>query len=119
MQIDLSYMGLDTEDEATGNELLRRPRHSGSVALGYRSGNTMTQVVVAHKGVRDDVTDLFPFGTVRNDAYTTVDLTMHYQLGALRPYVKLENLTDERYEEVFGYASGRRRAIVGLRYTIR
>jgi vitamin B12 transporter len=118
-QLDLSYTWLDTEDEATGNELLRRPRHSGSVAVGYRSGNTTTQVVVAHKGVRDDVTDLFPFGTVRNDAFTTVDVTMHYQLGSLRPYVKLENLTDEAYEEVFGYASGRRRAIVGVRYSIR
>lgn len=119
MQVDFSYTWLDTEDEATGDELLRRPRHSGSIALGYQAGNTTTQVVVAHKGVRDDVTDLLPFGTVRNDAFTTVDLTVHYHLGGLSPYVKLENVTDEKYEEVFGYASGRRRAIVGVRYSIR
>jgi vitamin B12 transporter len=119
LQLDASYTYLDTEDEATGDELPRRPRHSGSIALGYETGSLTTQLVVAHKGVRDDVTDLFPFGTVRNDAYTTVDLTLHYQSGSLRPYVKLENLTDEKYEETFGYASARRRAVVGVRYTMR
>ncbi|HKR62563.1 MAG TPA: TonB-dependent receptor, partial [Thermoanaerobaculia bacterium] len=119
LQLDLSYTWLDTEDEATGEELLRRPRHSGSIAIGYDAASYAAQLVVAHKGVREDVTDLFPFGTVRNDAFTTVDLTLHYQLGALRPYIKLENLTDEKYEEVFGYPSGRRRAIVGVRYAIR
>ncbi len=119
LQLDLSYTWLDTEDEATGQELLRRPRHSGSIAIGYDAARYSAQLVVAHKGVRDDVTDLFPFGTVRNDAFTTLDVTVHYQVGALRPFVKLENLTDEKYEEVFGYPSGRRRAIVGVRYSIK
>jgi vitamin B12 transporter len=119
MQLDLSYTWLDTEDKATGEDLLRRPRHSGSVAIGYDATAYSAQLVIAYKGVRNDVTDLFPFGTVRNDAFTTADLTVHYQLGTLRPYVKLENLTDEKYEEVFGYPSGRRRAIVGVRYAIR
>ena len=119
LQLDLSYTWLDTEDEATGQELLRRPRHSGSIAFDYDAARYSAQLVVAHKGVRDDVTDLFPFGTVRNDAFTTVDVTVHYQLGALRPYVKLENLTDEKYEEVFGYPSGRRRAMVGVRYSLK
>lgn len=118
LQLDFSYMVLDTEDEATGEELLRRPRHSGSVALGYHADRYSAQIVVVHKGQRDDVTDLFPFGTVSNDAYTTADFTVHYRVGSLRPYLKLENLTDEQYEEVFGYRSGRRRAIVGVRFTM-
>jgi vitamin B12 transporter len=119
LQLDLSYTYLDTEDEATGAELPRRPRHSGSIALGYQGSGYSAELVIAHKGVRDDVTDLFPFGIVRNAAYTTADVTLHYQLGALQPYVKLENLTDRSYEEVFGYPSGRRRAIVGVRYSMR
>lgn len=119
LQVDFSYMWLDTEDEETGEDLLRRPQHSGSIALGYHAGAYSAQFVVIHKGRRDDVTDLFPFGTVSNDAYTTADVTVHYRMGAFSPYVKLENLTDESYEEVFGYESGRRRAIVGLRYQIR
>ena len=54
-----------------------------------------------------------------NDAYTVADVVVHYRLGTLTPYVKLENLSDENYEEVFGYPSGRRRAVVGLRWAIR
>lgn len=119
VDVAFSYTWLDTEDEKTGEELLRRPQHSGSFALGYHAAAYSAQVVVTHKGERGDVTDLFPFGTVRNEAYTTADLVVHYALGAFRPYVKLENLTDRAYEEVFGYPSGRRRAIVGVRYAIR
>jgi vitamin B12 transporter len=114
-----SYTWLDTEDEATGERLLRRPEHSGSIALGYHHGAYDAQFVVTHKGQRDDVTDLFPFGTVSNEANTTADFTLHYTMGALSPYLKIENLTNERYEEVFGYASAPRRAIVGIRFEVK
>lgn len=114
-----SYTWLDTEDEATGDRLLRRPEHSGSVSLGYHHGAYAAQLVVTHKGRRDDVTDLFPFGIVSNEANTTADFTVHYAMGAFTPYVKIENLSNESYEEVFGYPSAPRRAIVGLRYVIR
>jgi outer membrane cobalamin receptor len=32
--------------------------------------------------------------------------------------VKIENLTDVEYEEVLGYASPSRRAVVGVRYSM-
>ncbi|HET8797246.1 MAG TPA: TonB-dependent receptor, partial [Thermoanaerobaculia bacterium] len=115
----LSYTWLDTEDEATGERLLRRPEHSGSIALGYTRGAYDAQLVVAHKGDRDDIRDIFPFGIVVNEASTTADFTIHYAMGALAPYLKVENLTGESYEEVFGYRSAPRRAMVGVRYTIR
>jgi vitamin B12 transporter len=114
----LSYMYLDAEDELTGDHLLRRPDHSGSVSLGYDRGPVGATFVVIHAGERPDITDLLPFGRVVNEPYTTADLTVRYSMGALSPYVKVENLTDEAYEEVFGYPSARRRAIVGVRYTM-
>ena len=113
-----SYTWLDTEDEATGETLLRRPEHSGSLAFGYDFAPASVQLVILHTGDRADVTDLIPFGRVSNEAYTTVDLTLHYEMGSFRPYVKLENLTDTSYEEVFGYTSAPRRAVVGVRYTM-
>ena len=116
---DASYTWLDTEDEETGEELLRRPEHSGSIAVGYHATAYSAQLVVTHKGQRNDVTDLFPFGTVSNDAYTIADVIVHYRLGAFSPYLKLENATDEQYEEAFGYPSGARRAVIGLRWALR
>jgi vitamin B12 transporter len=118
-QIDASYTWLDTEDEATGSRLVRRPEHSGSLAFGYHHGPYSAQLVVVHKGALVDVTDLFPFGTLTNDAHTTADAVVHYAAGALRPYLKVENVTDERYEETFGYPSAPRRFVLGVRYALR
>ncbi|HEX7151395.1 MAG TPA: TonB-dependent receptor [Thermoanaerobaculia bacterium] len=117
--VTASYTWLDTEDEATGQPLLRRPEHAGSIAFGYDFDPFTLHVAVLHNGQRDDVTDLFPYGVVQNDAYTTADLMFRWNVGALAPYVKIENALDEEYEEVFGYRSGGRRAIIGVRYDIR
>jgi outer membrane receptor protein involved in Fe transport len=78
-----------------------------------------THLVLVHSGARADVTDLIPFGRVTNAAYTTADLVMAWRGGAYQPFVKIENLTDENYEEVFGYASARRRVRFGVRYVLR
>lgn len=114
-----SYTYLDTEDESSGAELLRRPRHSGSVALGYDFARLAAMLVLQHAGARADVTDLFPYGNVTNEARTTADLTLRWVAGAVVPYVRVENLTNERYEEVFGYPSMPRRFTAGVRYTVR
>jgi vitamin B12 transporter len=119
LSASLSYTYLDTEDESTGEELLRRPRHSGSLALGYDFARFDAEVVIEHTGARLDVTDLFPYGNVTNKAHTTADVTVRWNAGAFVPYVRVENLTDERYDEVFGYPSARRRVAVGVRYAIR
>jgi vitamin B12 transporter len=113
-----AYTWLDAEDDETGSQLVRRPEHSGSVTLGYDAGAASALLMISHTGDRNDVTDLLPYGIVRNEAYTTADLIVHYQRGALRPFVKIENVTGERYQEAFGYPSPGRRAVVGVRYGI-
>ena len=76
--------------------------------------------MISRVGTRPDVTDLIPFGRVTNRAYTTADLTFHWILANANtvPYLKIENLTNTKYEEVFGYPSPTRRAVVGVRYSI-
>ena len=113
----LSYTYLRATEEPSGAQLVRRPKHSGSLALGYDQGLSSVQLVIARVGSRPDVTDLFPFGTVTNRAYTVADITLHRNMGRLAPYAKLENLTNARYQEVFGYPSPWRRAVIGLRYS--
>ncbi len=114
-----SYTWLDTEQQDTGEALLRRPEHSGSLSIGYAYRAWRTTVVAVHNGTRADVTDLAPFGRVTNDAYTTADATVQYAVAAFVPYLKLENVTDEEYQEVFGYPSQGRRLVAGLRYTLK
>jgi len=112
-----SYTYLRATDESTGEQLARRPKHSGSLALGYERGAASTQLVIARVGSRPDVTDLFPFGNVTNRSYTVADILVKWNAGQFAPYAKVENLTDTKYQEVFGYPSPTRRAIVGLRWT--
>lgn len=119
LNASLSYTYLDTEDGSTGDRLLRRPQHSGSLALGYDFARLATLLVIQHTGARLDVTDLLPFGNVTNEAHTTADLTLRWTAGALVPYLRVENLTDERYEEVFGYPSAGRRLTAGIRLGVR
>jgi hypothetical protein len=58
----------------------------GRVRLSRRQSH-LAQLVVTHKGERGDVTDLLPFGTVTNEAYTTADVVVRYRMGALAPYL--------------------------------
>ncbi|HXG57851.1 MAG TPA: TonB-dependent receptor [Thermoanaerobaculia bacterium] len=111
-----SYTFLDSEQDGSGDPLLRRPRHSGSVHLGYRTGSLDANLGVVHMGARDDVLPVAPFSRTAVDANTTIDATLRLHLDRFTPFVKVENATDERYEEVLGYPSPGRRAIVGVRY---
>jgi len=113
----LSYTYLDTEENETNSSLLRRPRHSGSLSAGYARGPWASHLVVTHNGSRADLTDLFPYGRVTNDAYTVADLTLQRSFNRITPYLKLENLSDEKYQEVFGYPSPGRRAVIGVRFS--
>jgi vitamin B12 transporter len=114
-----SYTWLDTEDRDTGERFLRRPEHSGSVAIRWADRAWAASAVALHTGERPDITDLFPWGRVISEAHTTVDLLVERSFGAIAPYIKVENATDQEYEEIFGYPSAGRRAIAGVRYSVR
>lgn len=115
----LSYTYLDARDDQTARQpLLRRPRNSGSLVLTYRRGAADTSLVVLHSGRRDDIMPVAPFSRVSDRAHTTVDANVQMHFERFTPYVKIENATDTKYEEVRGYPSPRRRAIVGVRFAM-
>ncbi len=104
------------EDEKTGLRLARRPKHSGSLSAGYRTGAIDTNIVVLRTGEREDSLAVLPFSRTTNKAYTTIDINVQYRLSHFAPFVKIENLRNERYEEVVGYASPGRRVILGVKF---
>jgi vitamin B12 transporter len=112
----ISYTYLHrNEDESTGQRLLRRPKHSGSIVVGYRAGAVDTTIVIQRTGVRDDLLPIAPYSRIANPGYTTIDANVQHRGERFTPFVKVENLRDARYEEVRGYAAPRRRVIAGLR----
>jgi vitamin B12 transporter len=104
------------EDEATALRLARRPKHSGSLAMGWRRGAVDTNVAIVRTGAREDVTPVLPFGRITNAGYKTIDANMQYRMSRVTPFVKVENLRNARYEEVAGYGAPGRRVVVGVRF---
>ncbi|HEY0161010.1 MAG TPA: TonB-dependent receptor [Thermoanaerobaculia bacterium] len=111
----LTYTYTDAENLDTDEPLLRRPKHSGSAFVSVRQGIAQVNLVLLRTGARPDILPVLPFSRTTNEAHTTLDVNVQFDLGRFTPYLKVENLTDVKYEEILGYASPSRRAIVGIR----
>lgn len=120
LRLSASYTYLDaTEPGAvSGSQVreLRRPRHSGSVAVDGASGPVSYGASVAYVGRHFDSRDVFPFDRVTLGSYWLADARLSY---ALRPGVELfgrvANALDQTYQDVFTYRTEPRAAFVGLR----
>jgi vitamin B12 transporter len=103
-----SYTWLPTaEDQATGDRLLRRPEHSGSVAAAYRfprwaqletslrlAGSSADKAFAPDYSTQDVTND----GYAKWDAGITLTPWAHLSLVA-----RVENILDEDYEEAYGF----------------
>jgi vitamin B12 transporter len=113
--------GMPSASFANGQRLIRRPGHSAELAVQGRVferatlGGSLTYV-----GRRDDVDfNAFPSVRVELPGYAIVDLAAEVnvlQPGAGRPglsgVMRVENLFDQRYDQVVGFA-GRPRGVYG------
>jgi vitamin B12 transporter len=110
----LSYTYLHAVDEATGDPLVRRPRHRGSFDLLWTPGPWTVSATLLYVGRRSDFQSTFPFGTIEDPSYLRTDLHAEYRFGNISPFVTVENATDRRYEEASGFPARTRRVMGGL-----
>jgi vitamin B12 transporter len=116
-----SYTYTDTEDKATGKPLLRRPKNKVGFDAGYRflaKGNLNLGVVYA--GERDDFDySAWPATRVKLGDYLLVNLAASYDVTQnIQVYGRIENLLDNRYEEVKGYGTPGISVFGGLKLSI-
>ncbi|MDD4857312.1 MAG: TonB-dependent receptor [Candidatus Krumholzibacteria bacterium] len=110
------YTFTRTEDCATGEELLRRPRHTGGGSVAYRLDSFDVLLSASRVGARLDNDFGGPLGEHFASAYTTVDAVFTYRAGdSNEVYCKMQNILDERYDEVAGYAAPGARFMIGTR----
>jgi outer membrane cobalamin receptor len=96
--------------QGIGQELGRRPRHSGSASLLISPTRWWFQTGAFVVGERQD-TDFF--GVTRNAGYAHVWASGGWHIHRfLAPFVRADNLLNSRYEETLGY-SGLARSIRG------
>ena len=97
-----------------GQELPRRPRHSGSIDVTAAFRRGFVNLSTTFVGERQD-SDGVGFGIVRNPKYQKVDIGGSYALRHdVDLVLRIENLLNARYEEVLGYTSLARNALAGI-----
>jgi vitamin B12 transporter len=104
---------------------IRRPRHMAAGNLNYRflDERANLNLNVSYSGKQKD--EYFPppdFAQtgVQLDDYTLVDLVLSYDLNdGISIYARAENLLDEDYENVLGYATPGAGYYAGLRMRLR
>jgi vitamin B12 transporter len=124
VRISGSYMRLYTDvtasaspessDSGIGEPLVRRPRNSGSLSIAVTPKRWSLVAGGRFIGERQDAD--FTFGVTRNPGYQNVYASASYDLSKhLTPILRVDNLLNERYEEVLGYQALSRAIIGGLR----
>ena len=119
-----SYMRLYTRVTAStspessttgiGEELVRRPRNSGSLSIAVTPKRWSLVLGGRFTGERQDAD--FTFGTTRNPGYENIYAGASYDFGShVTPILRIDNLLNERYEEVLGYQALSRGILGGVR----
>lgn len=109
----LNYTYTDAIDKSAGiqadeRKLVRRPEHKIGGYISYSfSDRTNANVEIIYVGERDDIDfSNFTSKRIQLDSYVLLNLAAHYKLfDFLRLNVRMENLLDRDYEEVFGYGT--------------
>ena len=116
--LNASYTYTDAvEPDGKGRYLdeVRRPRNIASLNLSWQaSKNLYVNTNAQFNGSQTDV--VFP-NNVKLDGFTLVNISANYNASEkLNIYLRLDNLLDENYEEVFSYQTLGFGAHLGVRY---
>jgi vitamin B12 transporter len=106
LELRFSYTLTETEDESTGEELLRRPRHkAGARALWAVTPAVHVNASVLYVGERDDLDfSTFPATRVTLADYGVANLAGSWRIDErFEVFGRVENLFDTEYEEIEGF----------------
>jgi len=118
LSANYAYLKATQPDETTLTQVheLRRPKHSGSIALDGTSGNFTYGGSVAYVGEHFDQRDTFPFDRVTLGSYWLADARVGYSIRpGIELYARMSNALNQHYEDVFGYRTEERAIYGGVR----
>lgn len=118
LSVRASYTYTDTQDKTSGTELIRRPRNKAALDTTYAFTQKFRGTVgLVYVGERQDA-DFSTFQNITLDGYTLVNFYASYDVYKnVTLFGRLENLTDEKYEEVLGYGTPGRAGYGGVKVT--
>jgi vitamin B12 transporter len=123
LSLGAAYTFTDARDR-DGVREVRRPPHAARADLGYAfAGDRGTaNLAVIYNGTMNDLAfeQVFPFGQQRVllDSYWVVRAAVSYKVQpGVEVFGRVENLFDERYQEVFGFEAAPIAAFAGIKLT--
>lgn len=117
-----SYTYAIARNDLTHENLVRRPRHSASLGLDVKpSDKVRFGAEIRHLGERDDQAWInWVAVKERMGGRTVCNLTFSQEIAKdVEFYGRLDNLFDNKTEEIYGYTPQRFAAYAGIRWTIR
>ena len=113
-QLLANWTSNDAED-AAGRQRLRRPKNLGNVGVQYRAASERLALLANYRLARDSIDTTF-LGTVSLPDYEVLDLSVTFDASELlQVYGRVQNATDETYQEVVGYNTAGRSIYGGVR----
>jgi vitamin B12 transporter len=117
---DIDILGSYTNLEATevANTELRRPEQQGAIDASWRVGGgpLKLNLGVTYNGEMLD-TDFATFMPTSIDPYTLVRVGASWQVNdTIELYGRVENVTDEEYQEVLGFKGAPQAFYLGIRF---
>jgi vitamin B12 transporter len=114
--VQASLTGQNPEDETTGKTLARRAKTMASLGVSKPFGALRPGFNVRYVGERNDVTT--QGAAVNLGAYSVLDVTLVYRYSPqLLLTARIDNLSDAKYQTVYGYNQQPRSLFAGLTWT--
>lgn len=116
LEVEANYTRTETEDKETGLELLRRPKEEISLNANWHPwAKANLNLGITYIGKRKDIKYAgWTAERITMEDYTTVDLSCLYKItDKFQVFGRIENLLDEEYQEVYGFAAPGRSLYAG------
>jgi vitamin B12 transporter len=98
--------------DTTNQQRLRRPKNLGNIGVQYDSAAQRLQLVMNYRVSRDSI----DMGGVALEDYGVLDVSAAFSINRLvQLFARIQNVTDESYQEVRGYNTAGREAYAGVR----
>jgi len=114
-----AYTFMEAEETAgpeTGTRLVRRPRNAADLRIDVVGNRADASLGLHWVGEREDLDfSAFPAARVSLDGYLTARFAASWRwTERIRVYGRVENLTDERYEEIYRFGTVGRAVHAGI-----
>ncbi len=116
----LSYTYLDSRDDSTGDQLLRRARHKAAFDVAFPVRDRLSvSVNGVFVGVRDDNDfSTWPAARTELSSYLRLNAGLNYRMSErTKIFARVENLLDREYQEVLGYGAPGSAGYAGMTVT--